>query len=182
MKWTNHIIIAGATTAVFNPALVPVAILGSTAPDWFETVANKFFNARLKHRGKTHILTHWLIAFLFFVFIYDYRGIFAAFAWGGLTHVLADSFTVSGVPLSPMSQRRFHLFGGRITTGSPQEYVISCTIAIICALAIYTFGANLSFDQTNSTGFIPYFFEWWDYYADGLIDAAEWKQNRFKFI
>ena len=36
MKWVNHIAIAAATTAVFSPALVPVAVLGSTAPDWLE--------------------------------------------------------------------------------------------------------------------------------------------------
>lgn len=41
----------------------------------------------------------------------------ATFAWGGLSHVLADSLTVSGVPFSPYSERRFHLHGGRLRTG-----------------------------------------------------------------
>lgn len=30
MKWINHLAIAGATTALVSPALVPVALLGST--------------------------------------------------------------------------------------------------------------------------------------------------------
>ena len=36
MKWINHIAIAAATTAVISPPLVPLAVLGSTAPDWLE--------------------------------------------------------------------------------------------------------------------------------------------------
>ena len=49
--------------------------------------------------------------------LWDFHGMLATFAWGGLSHVLADALTVMGVPFSPHSDRRFHLFGGRLRTG-----------------------------------------------------------------
>ena len=45
--------IAGATTAVVAPPMVPVALLGSTAPDWLEWVF-KAVGRRVKHRTVTH--------------------------------------------------------------------------------------------------------------------------------
>lgn len=77
-----------------------------------ETVANKFFNAHISHRQETHYFTHWLIAFIAFIFVWNFHGIGTAFAWGGLTHLITDSLTVSSIPFSPWSDRRFHLFGG----------------------------------------------------------------------
>ncbi|WP_198038469.1 hypothetical protein [Photobacterium angustum] len=35
---------------------------------------------------------------------------------------------------------------------------------------------------TGSGSFSPFFFDWGGYYDEGLIDAAEWKANRFKLI
>ena len=116
MKWINHLAIAGATTALVNPALVPVALLGSTAPDWLEWVLEKF-GRRVRHRTLTHIVLYWVMVLGFALLLWDFKGVLAAFAWGGLSHVLADSFTVTGVPFSPLSDRRFHLFGGRLRTG-----------------------------------------------------------------
>ena len=49
MKWINHLAIAGATTALVAPALVPVALLGSTAPDWLEWVLEKLGGRKVKH-------------------------------------------------------------------------------------------------------------------------------------
>ncbi len=50
MRWQNHIIIGGAFGAVINPMIVPVAMLGSTAPDWIEYIL-KVFGKKVKHRG-----------------------------------------------------------------------------------------------------------------------------------
>ena len=55
-----------------------------------------------------------------------------AFCWGGVTHILTDAMTVSGVPLRPYSDRRFHLFGGRFSTGEPVEYGISACVVFVC--------------------------------------------------
>ncbi len=38
MKWQNHIIIGASFGAVINPVIIPVAVLGSTAPDWMEYI------------------------------------------------------------------------------------------------------------------------------------------------
>ena len=113
MKWLNHTLIAGSLCAVVAPPLVAPCVLG--APDWLEWVF-KALGKPIKHRTTTHILTHWLTFALFATFVFDLHGILAAFAWGGVSHILTDAMTVSGVPFSPYSDRRFHLFGGRFRT------------------------------------------------------------------
>ncbi len=176
MKWINHGIIAGSTMAVVEPMLVPVAILGSTAPDWFETIANRGFNLGWEHRKQTHYFVFWAFACLVFWFVADINGILGAFAWGGLTHILADSLTVSGVPLHPNADRRFHLFGGRLRTGGREEYILSISILLICALII-----SVTY-QGRGGEFVPFFYNWGEMYHAGLIDASEYKANRFRIF
>ena len=65
MKWINHLVIAGATTAVVYPTLVPVALLGSTAPDWLEWVLEKLGGRKVKHRGVTHVVLYWVAGLAF---------------------------------------------------------------------------------------------------------------------
>ena len=125
--------IAGATTAMVSPPLVPIALLGSTAPDWLEWVLEAA-GQKVKHRSVTHYVAGWGIGLAFFLGLYDFHHIGAAFFYGGLTHVLADSFTVSGVPFSPHSDRRFHLFGGRLRTGAAGEYMVAWSIVACCFL------------------------------------------------
>jgi inner membrane protein len=174
MKWINHLAIAGATTALVSPALVPVALLGSTAPDWLEWVIRAVSGHNLKHRGVTHYVLGWIVGFAFALLLWDYHGILAAFFWGGLTHVLADSLTVSGVPFSPHSDRRFHLFGGRLRTGDAGEYGIAWGIVGVCVVLaqfIYT-----------SSDWYPFFYNWAGLYDQGIVDGSEWKTNRFRFF
>ena len=176
MKWINHLVIAGATTAVVYPALVPVALLGSTAPDWLEWVLEKFSGRKVKHRGITHVMLYWIAGLAFTLAIWDFHGILAAFAYGGLTHVLADSFTVSGVPLTPNADRRFHLFGGRLRTGGNGEYGIAWGLAGAC------FVLAMLFKPHGGSGWYPFFYDWNRLYQSGVVDAKEWKDNRFKFF
>ena len=82
MRWFNHMLIAGATTAVIAPALVPVAILGSTAPDWLEWIANAM-GQQVRHRTVTHVMLYWIGFLAFALLLWDFRGILAAFAYGG---------------------------------------------------------------------------------------------------
>ena len=174
MKWVNHLAIAGATTAVINPALVPVALLGSTAPDWLEWVYKATTGREIKPRGSTHYVTHWIIGLLAALLLWDFHGILAAFCWGGLTHVLADSMTVSGVPFSPWSDRRFHLFGGRLRPGAAGEYFVAWGIVGLCFLVAPAI--------QGSSGWYPFFYNWPGLYEQGLVDGAEWKANRFRFF
>ena len=53
MTWKSHIAIATACTIPFNPALIPAATLGATAPDQSEWVL-KFFGVDVQHRGVAH--------------------------------------------------------------------------------------------------------------------------------
>lgn len=173
MKWINHMAIAGATTAVFAPELVPVALLGSTAPDWMEWVL-KALRKPVKHRTVTHYVSAWAVGLLFAIGLWDFNGLLAAFFWGGLSHVLADSLTVMGVPFSPHSDRRFHLFGGRLRTGDVGEYFIAWGLVVVC------FGVSQMVHTEAS--WYPFFFDWGGYYEQGVIDGHEWKQNRFRFF
>ena len=103
-------------------------------------------------------------------------GILAAFAWGGLSHALADSFTVTGVPFSPFSDRRFHLFGGRLRTGENGEYMVAWGVVGVCVVLA------MMFKPHSGTGWYPFFPDWGGMYQDGVVDAKEWKDNRLKFF
>ena len=165
-------LIAGATTAVVAPQLVPIALIGSTAPDWLEWVLKATGNP-VKHRTVTHWVIGWIIGLIFCAAIWDVGGIGAAFFYGGLTHVLADSLTVTGVPFSPWSDRRFHLFGGRLRTGDPAEYGISAGVVVVCAALFTILGVS---------GFYPFFYNWQELYNAGVMDGSEWRANRLKFF
>lgn len=174
MKWVNHIAIAGAVCAVWRPELVPVAVLGSTAPDWLEW-GLAAFGRKVKHRTVTHYVSAWLAGLAFGWFLWDWHGVILAFCAGGLSHVLADALTIQGVPLGWWSDNRFHLFGGRLRTGQPGEYFVSAGVVVACVgLAMLT--------RHFSHEFSPFFFDWADCYRRGLCDAAEWKANRLRWF
>ena len=175
MIWQNHIIIGAALTAVINPALVPIGAIGATAPDWMEWIF------KCRHRTVTHVMLYWIAAIAFFILI-DWHRIGLGFAIGGFSHVLADAFTISGVPFSPWSDSRFHLFGGKLRTGNGGEYVVAGMIAVLCFLFVLYSPVKIGAAADKENGFIPFFFDWKGYYEDGLIDAAEWKKNRFNFF
>jgi len=182
MRWQNHIIIGGAFGAVINPMIVPVAMLGSTAPDWIEYIL-KVFGKKVKHRGVTHVVLYWMLAIAFFQFAIDYRHIGLGFAIGGFSHVIADSFTIAGVPFSPTSDARFHLFGGKLRTGNAGEYIVAGIIAIICSgIVYYSHGDKRNPVGNDDAGFMPFMYDWKHQYDDGLIDGSEWKENRLKFL
>ncbi len=93
MKWVNHIAIAGSVTAVWRPELVPLAVLGSTAPDWLEWLC-KATGRHVRHRTVTHYLSAWLFGLLFGLWVWDWHHVIAAFCAGGLSHVIADALTI----------------------------------------------------------------------------------------
>lgn len=175
MKWINHIAIAAATTAVISPPLVPVAVLGSTAPDWLEWTPRLIGKRSPKHRTVTHYVIFWVLALLFGLFVWDFHHVITAFAAGGLSHVLCDACTAHGVPLGWWSDRRFHLFGGRLKTGLMGEYWVAGCIVVVCIAIGWA---------TKSWGgeFVPFFYDYAGMYDSGVIDAKEWRDNRFRFF
>ncbi|EAH8125088.1 metal-dependent hydrolase, partial [Campylobacter coli] len=52
MTWKSHLAIGTAISLPFSPFGTPLAMLGSTAPDWIEWIL-KFFGIHVKHRGET---------------------------------------------------------------------------------------------------------------------------------
>jgi inner membrane protein len=89
--------------------------------------------------------------------------------------VLGDALTVTGVPWGPCSDRRFHLFGGRVRTGAPWEYAIAGGVVLACA--VLSGGIH-----TQAAGFSPFFYDGAGLYQQGIVDTYEWKQNRFRFF
>lgn len=175
MKWISHLAIAAAVCAVFNPAAVPAAVLGSTAPDWLEMVINAGRSGRrMKHRGVTHYFVAWALLALFAALVWDWRGWLYWFAIGGAIHWICDALTVSGAPFSWWSDRRMTLFGGKVMTGSAAEFVITGVVVGVCALLIWS--------RHSAGGFIPYFLDWRGFYENGNIDGFEWRTNRWNIV
>lgn len=131
MTWKSHIAIATAFALPFNPAAIPAAAIGATAPDWLEYVA-KFFGLHVEHRKETHYLII-PIMIICASFAFDWRGLLLWFGVGYLTHWVADSMTVSGVPISPRDKHKIHLLGGKIRTGEPLEFIVSFGLLIASA-------------------------------------------------
>lgn len=176
MRWVSHILIAGAVCAVFNPAAVPAAVLGSTAPDWFEFIKRAVRrDRRVKHRGSTHYLAGWLLLAAAAWFVWDLRGWLYWFAIGGAVHWFCDALTVTGAPLGWWSDRRMTLFGGKVHTGGGSEYFITGVVVLVCAVLVWS-------KHSTPGGFIPFFYHWGDYFEKGLIDGMEWRTNRFNVI
>ena len=82
MKWVNHIAIAGTVTAVWRPELVPLAVLGSTAPDWLEWLL-QLAGRRVRHRTVTHYVAGWAFGLAFALLVWDWHHALAAFCAGG---------------------------------------------------------------------------------------------------
>ena len=183
MTWKSHSAIAAAITLPFAPALVPVAVIGSTAPDWSEWIL-KFFGIRIQHRGETHYV-YWpilciAISFVLYPLSPRLSVCLAAFGGGYLSHWFADALTVSGVPLSGSSSYRVHFFGGRLRTGEMAEYFISFGLL---AISVFIFLPTLSL-LTGSSGssFSPYQMDYAALYEKHIIDESERLATRFKFF
>ena len=175
MRWYNHTLLAAAPAALIAPAMLPAVVLGATAPDWLEWLL-KALRHPVKHRGPTHWLTVWLVVLMLGAVLPGWTGgVVLAFGWGGLSHVLADALTVSGVPFSPLSERRFHLLGGRLRTGGAGEYGIAWGVVLVC----WVLRGQLA---APGSGYAPFFPNWAERYEQGTATAKEWRDNRFRFF
>lgn len=175
MKWVSHVLIAGAICAVANPVAVPAAVAGSTAPDWFEAIVRALRrDGQAKHRAGTHYLAGWLLGAAFAWAVWDWQGWILWFCLGGTIHWFCDALTVTGAPVGWWSDRRLTLFGGKVMTGSPIEYLITGVIVMVCAALIWS--------RAGPAGFVPFFYHWQNLYDQGVVDGFEWKTNRFNFI
>ena len=177
MRWGAHIAIGIGLGAAIQPLAIPAVVLGATAPDWLEWLLT-LSGRPVKHRTVTHTTIYWVLAAFLLLFTTK-DGVLLhlfGFALGGLSHVLADACTVSGVPFFPWSTRRFHLFGGRLRTGQPAEVILSAAV-LVCGVAI-----ALLVHRGDGSGYLPFFPDYADKYERGIVDPSEWKQHRFTII
>jgi len=175
MTWKSHTAIAAAITLPFNPALIPAAALGATAPDWLEWIV-KFFGIRVEHRKETHYLIIPIIIIIISFFM-DFRGIIFWFGIGYLTHWVADSLTITGVPIAPYARYRIHLLGGKIRTGDITEYIISFSLLL---LSFIMFKPNIA--TANNNIFNPYNMNYKELNKKKIIDNKTMLENRFKLF
>lgn len=178
MMWKTHFVVGiSAPVLVGDIAGILPALIGSIAPDWMEQAPRLVGRDAPAHRTVTHIVMYWLIAVVIGFAIGGTVGLLPMwFAWGGLSHVLADMFTPMGVPVMPNSRHRTNLLGGRVRTGSSVEYVIMGLLCVLMALAIRSDGID------KQSQYVPFFPDWYGRYEDGLIDKYELKTNRMKFF
>lgn len=183
MTWISHTTIATALALPFNPAAIPAAVAGSTAPDWLENIIRPFYP--VEHRKETHYLVLWLLLLLC-SFLIDINNMLFWFALGGLSHIAADSLTISGIPLSPWHKTKFHLFGGKIKegdfykfrTGDLSEYIIAFSML---AFALYISNPHTIFSK-NSDTFNPFYINNHKLYEEKIIDEKEYRERRFEFF
>jgi len=166
MTWITHTTFGVITGQILglNPIL---AGIGATAPDWFED-----FLGIKEHRGKTHYVIVWYPALILISMIYlvkpiEINNYIMSFIYGGATHILLDSLTITGVPLG-IKKIRIRI-GGLIKTGSASEYIFLGAFAI--ALMPFVMG-GVSLGINNVRGL----------YKKGIIDKKEYNEMKFKII
>ncbi len=180
MTWKSHIAIASAVALPFNPTALPVCVLGSTAPDWIEFLL-KAVGYRCQHRKETHYLIIPISIIVFAWLVIDFQSMLLWFGIGYLTHWIADSLTVTGVPISPLDKSNFTLLGGRLRTGEPLEFIIAFGfLAISLFLAKPTLDSILN--HQNERNFNVFYMDWKTLNEEGIIDNKEYLEHRFKFF
>jgi inner membrane protein len=98
-----------------------------------------------RHRGRTHTLLALGLLLAGAAYL-DWPAWALAGCAGYASHLLADSFTRSGIPLFwPLSEWRFHLTPRLlwITTGTWPEYVIVFGMLVWIAYSVYGLGLSL---------------------------------------
>jgi len=114
MTWASHIMVGAATAKVFGLNYV-LTTLGAILPDLME-----MFSKKMTHRGVSHSVAISLGA-LVLLWTTPIRD-----AWIGVVfgHLFMDSLTMMGVPLLDERSRRITIFGGKLRTGSPGEFIL----------------------------------------------------------
>jgi inner membrane protein len=150
----THVLIGCLTVAALThhgvPASLAAATLGSLAPDidrtgslittlpvirWFTHPASMAVSAALRHRTGTHSLLT-LLALTVGVLMLQHTVtpvLGAAFLAGYLLHLLADSLTITGVPLLwPWRKHEFSPLPKplRIRTGGRAEYLLTMAVLV----------------------------------------------------
>jgi len=157
MTWASHIMVGASIAKVFglNYALTT---LGAILPDLVEMLAKK-----MQHRGISHSVAISLAAVVLL------WGTPLRDAWIGVIfgHLFLDALTMMGVPVLDERSRRITIFGGKLRTGSPGEFVLSGIVAFVAFVILGSF--SIDTERRN----------WVDMHQRGLVDRKEYYENRF---
>lgn len=164
MTWASHMLIGGAAANLFNLNYF-LSVFGSIFPDLAEMVIPK----DIKHRGITHSLSLWLLSLGVSWFVPVLRDVVLGVVIG---HLLADSLTPAGIPIFDESSKHITIFGGKIKTASPAEFVVSFLIAFIAFFLLPSFSLSNSINKRN----------WKALYESEIIDRKEFDEYRFKLF
>ncbi len=165
MKWLSHISIGVCVSTVLSPSNILFSAVGSIAPDVLETLM------KFKHRQEGHYFAIWVIGIGLGFISENYW--FSWFCVGGFLHVLGDAMTMAGVPVGWWSRHRIHLLKAPFKTGEKQEYVVVAMVIIVTLLSLKFGGSQI---------YVPFFYDWYKYYNEGIVDAFELKKNRLNFF
>lgn len=180
MTWKSHIAIGSALALPFNPISLPLCVIGSTAPDWLEILL-KALGIPIQHRTKTHYLIIPIIIILFAWLVYDFKDMIFWFGIGYLSHWLADSLTITGVPISPLDKSNFTLLGGRLRTGEPLEFIIAFGF-LACSLFLAKPTLDSVLNRQDERNFNAFYMDWRELHKENIIDSKEYLEHRFKFF
>ena len=165
MTWLTHTTFAYFTSELFG--LSPMAVLGSTAPDWSEDLLGI-----REHRGRTHYVVLWFSAFITALSLYLvlessllYHAL--SFIYGGLTHLFLDTLTVSGVPLGVYNMRI--RITGLVRTGKLSEWIFLACLMIVFVPLHQAGSLELGFSKYK------------ELHQEGIIDRREYKERKLKF-
>ncbi len=145
MTWISHIAV-GTATAKFFGFNYYLAAFGSILPD----LAERLLPGKVAHRGLTHSLALWSITLFLTWNQPQMRAVILGVCVG---HLLMDSLTVTGVPVFDENSKSLTLFGGKIRTGKPGEYIIAGLIALVAFVLIgYSPFASIGAKATDLAG------------------------------
>ncbi len=162
MTWVSHIAVGTATAKLFGFNYY-LAAVGSVLPDLVE----RLLPGRVAHRGLTHSLALWSITLFLSWNQPQMRAVIIGVCVG---HLLMDSLTVTGIPVFDENSKSLTLFGGKIRTGKPGEYIIAGGIALI-AFVLIGYSPFASDGAKQPT--------WQELQQQGVIDKREYKEKRF---
>lgn len=156
------VIVFNATGSVVGAAAaITCAIMGSTAPDWLEIpykstkikengIEKKVTKRLLKHRGVTHIVSIWVLIFLWaFLYIKDGENpifdfelpmlivsMVYGFAGGGIMHLIGDLPNKQKIPV-------FSTFDGiSLNIWESGKYELLTTFIILSATCCFYYYEN----------------------------------------
>jgi len=157
-------------------ALMPDVDTTTSGPGRFVRPLSSWLERRFGHRALTHSLPFLLaLALLLYPLHRASPGVYLAFLWGYLSHLLLDTLNTNGVPLLWPWRVQFWLFASRdlrIPYGSPQE----ATLALFLALA------GFAIWPVAGSGFDTAFRHLVASPETAVVDYLKWRDRRQVYV